>query len=52
VNCKCIEALNREHKNILRIADVLESMSKRAEAFSEYDKQDAEAILEGRVRIR
>jgi hemerythrin-like domain-containing protein len=39
-----VEALSREHKNILRIADVLESMSRQAQAEFDYDKQDAEAI--------
>ena len=45
MNCNCIEALTREHKNILRIADVLESMSKRAQAYSEHNQDDAGAIL-------
>ncbi len=40
MNCKCIEALGTEHKTMLRIADVLESMSTKAAQESEYDTAD------------
>src|SRR5579884_2091703 len=43
---KCIEALTAEHKTMLRIADVLESMSKSASQKSEYNAQDGETILQ------
>jgi hemerythrin-like domain-containing protein len=45
VNCKCIEILTREHKTILRIAEVLEAMSRRAQDLAEQDQDDAESIL-------
>src|ERR1051326_2712425 len=43
---KCIEALTAEHKTMLRIADVLESMSEKATDEAEYDTTDVEAIFQ------
>jgi hemerythrin-like domain-containing protein len=45
MSCKCIEALSREHQTLLKVAGVLESMSKRVQTHSEYDQQDVEAML-------
>ena len=45
MNCKCIEILTAEHKTMLRMADVLDSMSTRANDEGTYDPGDAEAIL-------
>jgi hemerythrin-like domain-containing protein len=43
---KCIEVLTAEHKTMLRITDVLDSMSKRATDQAEYDTADVEAIVD------
>jgi len=45
VSCKCIEILTREHKTILRIAEVLEAMSVRTRELAEQDQEDAASIL-------
>ena len=46
MKCKCIEALNAEHKTMLRIADVLESMSKEAADKAEYNTADVQAMFD------
>ena len=43
---KCIEVLTAEHKTMLRITDVLDSMSKQARDHGEYDTADVEAIVD------
>ena len=45
MTCKCIDALVAEHKTMLRIVNVLHSMSARARDHSEYDSQDVEALI-------
>jgi hemerythrin-like domain-containing protein len=45
VNCKCIEILTAEHKTMLRMAEVLDSMSTRAGTEGEYNQEDVETIL-------
>lgn len=45
MNCKCIDILAAEHKTMLRMADVLDSMSTRARDEGTYYQEDAEAIL-------
>jgi hemerythrin-like domain-containing protein len=42
---KCIDVLTAEHKTMLRIADVLNSMSKKTAEQSEYNPQDVEALF-------
>ena len=42
---KCIEALNTEHKTMLRIADVLESMGNEAAEKLEYNPADVDAMF-------
>ena len=46
MTCKCIEVLSAEHKTILRIGGVLDSMARRADVDYEYDQQDVEALLD------
>ena len=46
MRCKCIEALNAEHRTMLRIVDVLESMSKKAADESEFNTQDVTAMFQ------
>jgi hemerythrin-like domain-containing protein len=46
MKCRCIEILSDEHKKMLTIANVLEAMSKQAEALSEYDKTDVDGIVQ------
>jgi hemerythrin-like domain-containing protein len=46
MNCRCIETLIAEHKVILRVADVLASMSQTTEDRSEYCKEDVEAVVQ------
>jgi hemerythrin-like domain-containing protein len=46
VTCKCIEVLTAEHNVILRIADVLESISHQAQSRSNFEKRDVEEILQ------
>ena len=41
----CIDIMVAEHKTMLRIADVLHSMSEQASEQSEYNPQDVEAIV-------
>jgi hemerythrin-like domain-containing protein len=43
---KCLEVLEAEHKIMLRIADVLESMSAKAAQESEYNTADVEGIFQ------
>jgi hemerythrin-like domain-containing protein len=45
MKCKCLEALTAEHKIMLRIADVLDGMARRAEDACEYNQPDVENIL-------
>jgi hemerythrin-like domain-containing protein len=45
MNCRCIEILTAEHKTILRMADVLDSMSTRARNEGAYSQEEVEAIL-------
>jgi hemerythrin-like domain-containing protein len=45
MNCRCIEILTAEHKTMLRMADVLDSMSRRARNEGTYNQEDVEAIL-------
>jgi hemerythrin-like domain-containing protein len=45
MNCSCIEILTAEHKTMLRMADVLDSMSTRASNEGTYNQEDVEAIL-------
>jgi hemerythrin-like domain-containing protein len=45
MSCRCIEILAAEHKTMLRIADVLDSMSTRASKDGTYNREDVEAIL-------
>jgi hemerythrin-like domain-containing protein len=45
MNCRCIEILTDEHKAVLRIADVLDSISTRARNEGTYNPEDVEAIL-------
>ena len=45
MNCRCIEILTAEHKTMLRIADVLDSMSTKARNEGTYNPEDVEAIL-------
>ena len=42
---KCIEALEAEHKTMLRIADVLDAMATKVAEQSEYNTHDVEAIF-------
>jgi hemerythrin-like domain-containing protein len=46
MNCKCIEILTAEHKTMLRIADVLASMSTRTGKEGTYNPEDVEAVLQ------
>jgi hemerythrin-like domain-containing protein len=46
MTCKCIEVLSAEHKTMLRIADVLDSMAQRAADESDYNKQDVETMFQ------
>jgi hemerythrin-like domain-containing protein len=43
---KCIEVLTAEHKTMLRITDVLDSMSKQARDRADCDTADVEAIVD------
>jgi hemerythrin-like domain-containing protein len=43
---KCLETLTAEHKTILRIADVLESMARKATDDAELNNQDVEGIFQ------
>ena len=45
MSCRGIEILTAEHKTMLRIADVLDSMSTRASNENMYNQEDVEAIL-------
>ena len=45
MNCRCIEILTAEHKTMLRMGDVLDSMSTRASTDGTYNQEDVEAIL-------
>jgi hemerythrin-like domain-containing protein len=45
MNCTCIEILTAEHRTMLRMAAVLDSMSKRARNQGTYTQEDVEAIL-------
>jgi hemerythrin-like domain-containing protein len=45
MNCKCIEILTAEHKTMLRIADVLDSMSTQAGEDATCNPEDSQAIL-------
>jgi hemerythrin-like domain-containing protein len=45
MNCRCIEILTAEHKTMLRMGDVLDSMSTRAINDGTYNREDVEAIL-------
>jgi hemerythrin-like domain-containing protein len=45
MNCRCIEILTDEHKTLLRMADVLDSMSTKARNDGTYNQEDVEAIL-------
>jgi hemerythrin-like domain-containing protein len=45
MNCRCIEILTDEHKTMLRMADVLDSMSTKARNEGTYNQEDVEAIL-------
>ena len=45
MNCRCIEVLTDEHKAMLRIADVLDSISTAARNEGTYNPEDVEAIL-------
>jgi hemerythrin-like domain-containing protein len=45
MNCRCIEILTAEHKVLLRMADVLDSMSNRANEDGAYNLEDAETVL-------
>ena len=45
MNCRCMEILTAEHKTMLQIADVLDSMSVRASNEGTYNQEDVEAIL-------
>jgi hemerythrin-like domain-containing protein len=45
MNCKCVEILTAEHKIMLRMADVLDSMSTRASNEGTYNQEDVHAIL-------
>ena len=42
---KCIEMLANDHKTMLRVADVLYSMSEGAEAKGQFSSEDVERIL-------
>jgi hemerythrin-like domain-containing protein len=46
MNCKCLVVLTAEHKTILRIADVLQAMSKTAEDHSEFNIEDVGAVVQ------
>jgi hemerythrin-like domain-containing protein len=43
---KCIEVLTTEHKTMLRITDVLDSMSKQARDHGDYATADVEAVVD------
>jgi hemerythrin-like domain-containing protein len=45
MNCRCIQILIAEHKTMLRMADVLDSMSRKASDGGTYDQEDVKAIL-------
>jgi hemerythrin-like domain-containing protein len=46
LTCRCIEILTEEHEIILRIADLLECISKRTESHLVYDQRDVTEILQ------
>ena len=46
VACRCIEILTAEHEVILRIADVVESISNGVQSHSNYDERDVGEILQ------
>src|SRR5690348_16772862 len=45
MSCRSTDILTAEHKSLLRIADVLSSMSDNARDRAEYDSQDVEDLI-------